>query len=35
MNDDRLEVDYERDSSVSEGMVWAAHSRLLLHRPAP
>ena len=28
----RLQVDYERDPKVTEGFVWAAHSRLLLHR---
>jgi transposase len=28
----RLQVDYERDPEVTEGFVWAAHSRLLLHR---
>ncbi len=34
----RLQVDYERDPRVTEGFVWAAHSRLLLRRltePAP
>ncbi len=34
----RLQVDYERDPKVTEGFVWAAHSRLLLRRltePAP
>lgn len=28
----RLQVDYERDPQVTEGFIWAAHSRLLLHR---
>lgn len=28
----RLQVDYERDPLVTEGFVWAAHSRLLLRR---
>jgi putative transposase len=28
----RLQVDDERDPKVSEGFVWAAHSRLLLRR---
>jgi transposase len=28
----RLQVDYERDPKVTEGFIWAAHSRLLLHR---
>ena len=28
----RLQVDYERDPAVTEGFVWAAHSRLLLRR---
>lgn len=32
MNNRRLQVDYERDPKVSEGFVWAAHSRLLLRR---
>lgn len=32
MNHRRLQVDYERDPKVSEGFVWAAHSRLLLRR---
>lgn len=35
----RLQIDYERDPKVTEGFVWAAHSRLLLRRltepPAP
>lgn len=39
MNHRRLQVDYERDPIVTEGFVWAAHSRLLLRRltapPAP
>ncbi|MCA1675468.1 MAG: IS5 family transposase [Actinobacteria bacterium] len=28
----RLQLDYERDPRVTEGFVWAAHSRLLLRR---
>lgn len=32
MNNRRLQVDYERDPKVSEGFVWAAHSRLLMRR---
>lgn len=28
----RLQVDYERDPQVTEGFIWAAHSRLLLYR---
>lgn len=28
----RLQVDYERDPKVTEGFIWAAHARLLLHR---
>ena len=28
----RLQVDYERDPRVTEGFVWAAHTRLLLRR---
>lgn len=32
MNNRRLQVDYERDAQVTEGFVWAAHSRLLLRR---
>lgn len=28
----RLQIDYERDPKVTEGFIWAAHSRLLLHR---
>ena len=28
----RLQVDYERDPDVTEGFIWAAHGRLLLHR---
>jgi len=38
MNHRRLQIDYERDPMVTEGFVWAAHSRLLLRRltaPAP
>lgn len=32
MNHRRLQIDYERDPSVTEGFVWAAHARLLLRR---
>ncbi len=32
MNHRRLQVDYERNPKVTEGFVWAAHSRLLLRR---
>jgi transposase len=32
MNNRRLQVDYERDPIVTEGFIWAAHSRLLLRR---
>ncbi len=32
MNNRRLQLDYERDPEVSEGFIWAAHSRLLLRR---
>jgi transposase len=32
MNHRRLQVDYERDPAVTEGFIWAAHSRLLLRR---
>jgi transposase len=32
MNNRRLQLDYERDPIVTEGFVWAAHSRLLLRR---
>lgn len=32
MNSRRLQVDYERDPAVTEGFVWAAHSRYLLRR---
>ena len=38
MNNRRLQVDYERDPIVTEGFIWAAHSRYLLRRltePAP
>lgn len=38
MNSRRLQIDYERDPAVTEGFVWAAHSRYLLRRltqPAP
>ena len=31
-NNRRLQIDYEREPKVTEGFVWAAHSRLLLHR---
>ena len=32
MHHRRLQVDYERDPAVTEGFIWAAHSRLLLRR---
>lgn len=32
MNNRRLQVDYERDPVITEGFVWAAHSRHLLRR---
>lgn len=32
MNNRRLQIDYERDPHVTEGFVWAAHSRMLLRR---
>jgi transposase len=32
MNSRRLQVDYERDPVVTEGFIWAAHSRHLLRR---
>jgi transposase len=32
MNNRPLKVDYERNPIVTEGFVWAAHSRLLLRR---
>ena len=32
MNSRRLQVDYERDPTVTEGFIWAAHSRYLLRR---
>src|ERR1022692_3828479 len=32
MNSRRLQVDYERDPIVTEGFIWAAHSRYLLRR---
>jgi transposase len=32
MNNRRLQVDYERDPIITEGFIWAAHSRLLLRR---
>ena len=32
MNSRRLQVDYERDPVVTEGFIWAAHSRYLLRR---
>jgi len=32
MNNRRLQVDYERDPIVTEGFIWAAHSRYLLRR---
>jgi hypothetical protein len=34
MNNRRLQVDYERCPEVTEGFVWAAHTRLLLRRLA-
>lgn len=35
MNNRRLQIDYERDPSVTEGFIWAAHSRHLLRQLAP
>ncbi len=32
MNNRRLQIDYERDPAVTEGFIWAAHSRHLLRR---
>ncbi|MGA2305792.1 MAG: hypothetical protein ABSH29_16655 [Acidimicrobiales bacterium] len=32
MNSRRLQVDYERDPIVTEGFIWAAHSRHLMRR---
>ncbi len=32
MNNRRLQVEYERDPLVTEGFIWAAHSRYLLRR---
>jgi transposase len=32
MNNRRLQVDYERDPIVTEGFIWAAHSRYLMRR---
>lgn len=32
MNSRRLQLDYERDPVVTEGFIWAAHSRYLLRR---
>jgi len=32
MNSRRLQVDYERDPVITEGFIWAAHSRYLLRR---
>lgn len=32
MNNRRLQVDYERDPTVTEGFIWAAHARHLLRR---
>ena len=32
MNSRRLQIDYERDPAVTEGFIWAAHSRYLLRR---
>ena len=31
-NNRRLQIDYERDPLVTQGFVWAAHTRLLLRR---
>ncbi len=33
MNNRRLQLDYERDPVVTEGFIWAAHTRYLLRRP--
>ena len=32
MNSRRLQIDYERDPTTTEGFIWAAHSRYLLRR---
>ena len=32
MNNRRLQLDYERDPDITEGFIWAAHSRYLLRR---
>lgn len=32
MNNRRLQVDYERDPVITEGFIWAAHTRQLLRR---
>jgi putative transposase len=32
MNNRRLQIDYERDPIVTQGFVWAVHTRLLLRR---
>ena len=32
MNNRRLQIDYERDPIITEGFIWAAHSRYLLRR---
>jgi transposase len=32
MNNRRLQIDYERDPTITEGFIWAAHARLLLRR---
>jgi len=32
MNSRRLQIDYERDPKISEGFIWAPHSRYLLRR---
>ena len=32
MNNRRLQLDYERDPAITEGFIWAAHSRHLLRR---
>ena len=35
INNRRLQLDYERDTKVTEGFYWAAQSHYLLRRPAP
>lgn len=32
MNNRRLQIDYERDPKITEGFIWAAHTRHLLRR---